>query len=562
MLLFSVSLYANSCDDRVFDISGGQSSITPMEVLGSLASECSFAISVKDTKSQMILNTPSGPMSLKNIGFNELLDILIKERNLNYTFTGNLLKISYYVTETFKINYVGGVRYQNKGSQTSITVSNSGTETVGDGTSDAGSKGSTDSTIEYNDKYLEFFWEDIESQLNAIIFNDMSEVDTLANTTLESNSVTDYSEEDRVNREAVYRQSQQFHRKSRNVIINRAAGLITVRGTKEEVDRAREYIDKLENSLHASVMIDVSILKVTSSNSQTLGVDWNQLMNLQNVAVQYAVGGVINRGANSLGLADDVSYPNDTGDTTAGAGQPITSTVGSVGESTRNFGYSIFSSQVSLNRVVDFLKNYGDVSTISSPKVITLNNQPALISVGDIIRYESNVVYQTSDTGGTNTNTANTYPSVFAGILLDITPSIDEDEIILKINPSITGTKGIDVENASTALDRPPNLTSSQLSSIIRAKNGERIILGGLIKKDKSQQETKVPFFGDIPLIGYAFKQTSTSLKNEELVIVITPYIVGADEDNEISLGDMGYSLSQGVLDGNSTSNKVDSDEK
>ncbi len=531
--LFSVSLYASSCSDRVFDISGGNNSITPLEVLTSLASECSFAISVKDTKSQMILNTPSGPMSLKNVGFDELLDILINERNLNYTFTGNLLKISYYITETFKINYVGGVRFQDNQSQTSITVSNSGTESVANTSGNTGSKGSTDSTIKYNDEYLQTFWNDLKTDLNTIVFD--MQVDT-------NSSSADKA-----------------------VVINRASGLVTIKGTQEEVDRAKKYINSIEKSLHSSVMIDVSILKVTNSNSQNMGIDWNQLLNLQNVAAQYAVSGIMNRGANYPELSDDVSYPSDGGDDTGGgAGEPIISTVGSVGESTRNFGYSVFSAQISLNRVVDFLKNYGDVSTVSSPKVITLNNQPALISVGDIIRYESNVVYQTSDSGGTNTNTANTYPSVFAGILLDITPSIDDDELILKINPSITGTKGIDVESASTALSKPPNLTSSQLSSIIRAKNGERIILGGLIKKDKTQKETKVPFFGDIPLLGYAFKHSSTSYNNEELVIVITPHIVGGDEDNKISLGDMGYSLSQSILDGNSTSDKdkVGSDEK
>ncbi|MFP4486590.1 MAG: hypothetical protein ACLFOC_06480, partial [Campylobacterales bacterium] len=284
--LFSVSLYASSCSDRVFDISGGNNSITPLEVLTSLASECSFAISVKDTKSQMILNTPSGPMSLKNVGFDELLDILINERNLNYTFTGNLLKISYYITETFKINYVGGVRFQDNQSQTSITVSNSGTESVANTSGNTGSKGSTDSTIKYNDEYLQTFWNDLKTDLNTIVFD--MQVDT-------NSSSADKA-----------------------VVINRASGLVTIKGTQEEVDRAKKYINSIEKSLHSSVMIDVSILKVTNSNSQNMGIDWNQLLNLQNVAAQYAVSGIMNRGANYPELSDDVSYPSDGGDDTGG----------------------------------------------------------------------------------------------------------------------------------------------------------------------------------------------------------------------------------------------------
>jgi len=524
-IISSISSSASSCENRVFDIGATASGVTPMEVLSQLSSECNFAISIKDETAKTILEKPMSSFSLVRVPFLELLNIIIKERNLNYKYTGNLLKISYYQTKTFKLNYISSSRTSVS---TSGVVISGNTDNVGSttGMSSVGeNKGTTETTITSKDDYI--FWTSIEKELRTIVLG-ASTQPTMQATAPEGGEV-------------IY-----TNQGGSSIVINSGAGLITVTGTNEEIQKAEDYLDKIKESLHASVMIDVSILKVQNTDSKSIGIDWDQLLNLQNINVNYAASGIFNQlngGPGTGALADTVTYPEDT------ENGGIVSSVGFGGDVTKNIGYSIFSGSISLTRVVDFLKKYGDVSSVSNPKVITLNNQPALISVGDIIRYETDVVYQSTGTGSTTQNTAKQYPSVFAGILLDITPSIDGEDVILRINPSVTGTKGIDVESATTALKTPPNLTTNQLSSLVKVRDGSRIILGGLIKKSNSMQESKVPLLGDIPILGYAFKREENAISTEEMVIVITPHIVKSNEENSLGLKDLGYSIVPGIIE-------------
>jgi len=550
-VLFSLSSSASSCENRVFDIGATAGGVTPMEVLSQLSSECNFAISIKDETAKTILEKPMSSFSLVRVPFLELLNIIIKERNLNYKYTGNLLKISYYQTKTFKLNYISSSRTSE--SSTGVTISgntdNAAGSNGGGGASE--SQGITQTTIKSSDIYS--FWTSIEKELRVIVLGASTQP------TMQAGSPE--------GEEVVY-----TNQGGSSIVINSGAGLITVTGTNEEIQKAEEYLDKIKESLHASVMIDVSILKVQNSDSKSIGIDWDQLLNLQNINVNYAASGI--EGGNygdgrPSGYDEIVVGYSQTGfpiyqtvptyDTTTNT-YPASTENGAiqsaidVGTGLRNvgaksFGYSIISGSISLTRVVDFMKKYGDVSSVSNPKVITLNNQPALISVGDIIRYESDIVYQASGTGGTTQNTATQYPSVFAGILLDITPSIDGEDVILRINPSVTGTKGIDVDSQSTALKAPPNLTTNQLSSLVKVKDGDMIILGGLIKKSNSMKENKVPLLGDIPILGYAFKREESAVNTEEMVIVITPHIVKSNEENTIGLKDLGYSIVPSILE-------------
>lgn len=518
MLIVSVNIYAANCENRVFSVSADGDGVTAIDLLSQLSNECNFAISIKDAKAKELLNTPMSSFSLVKVPFYELLNIIIKEKDLSYDYTGNLLKISYFQTKTFRLNYISSSRTSK--SSTGVTISGN-TDAIGSSSSDESgvgeNKGKTETTIESADTY--YFWSSIENELKAIVLGSNTQPISQATATQSQQNI--YTNEN-----------------GSSIVINSGAGLITVTGTVEEIRKAEEYLKKIKESLHTSVMIDVSILKVTNSDAKSTGIDWDKLLNLQNVNLNYAASGLFNQQGGGDGTVDAVTYPTDT------AGGGITSSVKFGGEVAKNFGYSIVSGSISLNRVIDFMKNYGDVTSISNPKVITLNNQPALISVGDIIRYESEIVYQASGTSGTTQNSAKQYPSVFAGILLDITPSIEGDDVILRINPSITGVKGSDVESATTALAAPPNLTTNQLSSLVKVRDGDRIILGGLIKKSNSIEEKKVPLLGDIPLLGYAFKSKKSSAITEEMVIVITPHIIKANQNNEIKLKDLGYQLS------------------
>ena len=195
------------------------------------------------------------------------------------------------------------------------------------------------------------------------------------------------------------------------MIINKGAGLISVKGDKKSLQKVESYVKTLHKRLQKQVLIDVQILSVRHSNGQTMGINWDSLYNLQNLTIpSFSEGATLDgNGGNASGL----------------------SLIGGSNGRRLQYGLNIFSAGLSLNRIVEFLESYGEVRSISNPKVLTLNNQPAMISVGDILRYKKSNIYQNTNAQTTLTNTNNEYPSIFAGVLLDITPLVFEDFIML-----------------------------------------------------------------------------------------------------------------------------------
>jgi len=286
-------------------------------------------------------------------------------------------------------------------------------------------------------------------------------------------------------------------------IINRNAGIITVTATHKQLKRLDKYLKKLQEKVKLQVLIDVQILSVVMSKGRTTGVDWKQLWALQDMNIRY--------GANSDKNKGDNSFVTMTGTGT-------------------------------LNEVIKFLDTQGDVSSVSNPKVLTLNNQPALITAGTEYFYKI-LSTQTLAGGNTGTQSQNEdIQSVFAGVLLDITPEISDNDIVtLKINPSLSEAVDDSFQDTKNS-DRtmPPDLQRRQLSSVVTVKDGTRIILGGLINTRKSKNIHKVPILGDIPIISYLFKWEENIKITQELVIIMEPHIIKNDK-NSVSLKDLGY---------------------
>jgi len=288
-------------------------------------------------------------------------------------------------------------------------------------------------------------------------------------------------------------------------IINKNAGLITVTATHKQLKRFEEYLKKLQSKVQLQVLIDVQLLSVTMSEGKTTGINWEQLYALQNINIEAGFGS----GTRSDG-------------TTAG-------------------NYIAIEGVGSLKEIIKFLKTQGDVNSISNPKVLTLNNQPALITSGTEYFYKiTSTETLASGTSGTQSQNEQVQ-SVFAGVLLDITPEIADDKTItLKINPSLSETLDDLSVGTSSGRTMPPDLTRRQLSSVVTVEDGNRIILGGLISSKNIQSSNKIPILGDIPGISSFFKYEETTKQVQELVIIIEPHIIDKSKDS-ISLSDLGY---------------------
>ncbi|MDA7817731.1 secretin N-terminal domain-containing protein [Sulfurimonas sp.] len=302
-------------------------------------------------------------------------------------------------------------------------------------------------------------------------------------------------------------------------IINKNAGIVTVTATAKQLTRLEKYIENLQSKVELQVLIDVQLLSVTMSKGRTTGVDWKQLYALQDIDISY------NTGLGKDYTGDDVVTLSTDG--------------------------------VQLKEVIKFLNTQGDVSSISNPKVLTLNNQPALITAGTEYFYKITSTETLAGAGTGAQSASEDVQSIFAGVLLDITPEIsDDDTITLKINPSLSDAVDSSFSiTANTDRTMPPDLTRRQLSSVVTVKDGNRIILGGLITTRNNIESNSVPILGSIPIINYLFKYEEKIKTIEELVIVIEPHIIRKGK-SDLSLSDLGYEgLSNSVLKHNS--NKI-----
>ncbi len=486
------SLHASSCNMRTFNIRIADK-VSTQEILNQLSNECGFSIVIKDSEAKEKMDEKLYGINIKNMTIAEVFDVLIESKGLNFEYGRNLLSISGLLTKTFRIDYVNTERTGKSSTDISLSGDN-GSESAKGGTL------STGATITSNDTFG--FWGNMEREIGGLL----------------------------------NRPSDKF--KSPAPLVNKEAGLITVSGTKRQLKRVEKYINNLMSRLHRQVMIDVQILSVNLDNSKSTGVNWAEIYKLQNVNLNYGIANTNNMGTmTSDGQSATYTLPSSDyeGFPSAPAFDPLPSATGTFFKA---------GATVSINELVNFLKTQGDVSSVSNPKVVTLNNQPAVFSSGDQLYYKIKSSSATSQIGAAAVTSENeVVQSVFAGILLDITPEItDHDEIILKINPSISSVKS-QAREGSGVRTLPPDLTKKQISSVVKLKDGEKVILGGLINTKKGKSVSKVPILGNIPLLGYAFKQDRITEVREELVIVITPHILNGISNNyeDVSLKNLGY---------------------
>ena len=203
-----------------------------------------------------------------------------------------------------------------------------------------------------------------------------------------------------------------------------------------------------------------------------------------------------------------------------------------------------FNAGFDFSSVMNFLSTNGKTQVLSSPKLVALNNQQAIISVGDTINYQVKESSKSTDSGTTVSEIYNNY-SIFIGILLNILPEIsDEGKIILRISPSLSNFK---YPQDNRRQDAPrviaPDTVQKKLSTVVQMENNQTLILGGLISHNESKEESEVSFLASIPLLGALFRGENANANSTEIVFIITPYII--DEGFNPSLKDLGFS---GVL--------------
>ena len=299
----------------------------------------------------------------------------------------------------------------------------------------------------------------------------------------------------------------------RVVVTNPQAGLVTIKAMPSELKAVREFLQTSEQHLKRQVILETKILEVKLSEGYEQGVQWDKF-NIWN-------------GKALMTASSQVTMPTTS--------NTIATALGG--------GASFTLSEGNFNTVVNLLKTQGDVNTLSSPRVTATNNQKAVIKVGNDEYFVTGI----SSTTQSNTTSSSTSPDIeltpfFSGIALDVTPQIDDDNnVLLHVHPSVIDIteqqKKIDLSGlngSSTATSSTVTLPMAfsnirESDTVVQAKSGDIIVIGGLMRTNKEQQVSKVPWLGDLPGVGELFTNKKDVTSKTELVIMMKPQVVNAD---------------------------------
>ncbi|MFN3234308.1 MAG: pilus (MSHA type) biogenesis protein MshL [Gammaproteobacteria bacterium] len=287
----------------------------------------------------------------------------------------------------------------------------------------------------------------------------------------------------------------------RQVVVNPSSGTIIVRATDEQQDQIKHYIDTLQNTASREVLIEAKILQVTLAHGYQSGIDWKALTMEQNLG-------------SSILQVENESLESELGSFS----HAFTGTV-----TAAEYG--------DFEMVINLLSVQGNVQVLSSPRIATMNNQKAVIKVGQDEFFITDV---SNTITGTSTTTDNTQDieltPFFSGIALDVTPQISSlGDIILHIHPVVSKVRDQNKEFTIGGQEQDLPLALSQVreaDSIVKAKNGQIVIIGGLMENDTQETKAATPFIEKIPLLGTLFRRTNQQSVKTELVILLKPVVV------------------------------------
>ena len=278
--------------------------------------------------------------------------------------------------------------------------------------------------------------------------------------------------------------------------IDAQTGTLVVTTTQEAMDRVESYLAEVRQNLSRQVNIDVRILEVTLREESEMGVDWTtfpgsfsfyRMPGLTDIInEQMASQGETGGGGSSTSGGDGVISPINTSPFASSTAGSLDVGVLSTAGDNRAFQYNI-------SGVVSFLQQHGDVKAISRPQVTTLNNQPAVVSVGVNDFYVTFEQQTTSSEGGLATSSVTSVLNpIFIGVSLNITPQISPEGLIaMTIVPAVNelvGTKTVPTGLDSAPTQEIPILETRQTSTMLKAQSNQTIIISGLINEKKKRQ--------------------------------------------------------------------------
>ncbi len=292
----------------------------------------------------------------------------------------------------------------------------------------------------------------------------------------------------------------------RTVTVNPVAGIVVVHASPRELKQVERYLDMVQNSMDRQVILEAKILEVNLTNEFQMGIDWrlfgarlNALSNFPNVGIMQS------------------AFPDA-------------------------YRVDVHWNPQDFTSVIQALETQGNVQVLSSPRVSAMNNQKAAIKVGFDEFFVTNVTQNQNvvSSGLVTQPTVNVnLTPFFSGITLDVTPQIDANgQVTLHIHPTVSEVKDqrkvIDLGTQGGTLNLPlANSRIRESDTIVHAKDGQVVVIGGLMQNSTTEGIGQVPWFGNIPFLGTLVRATKQNSQKSELVILLRPTLVKGKQTNK-----------------------------
>lgn len=318
----------------------------------------------------------------------------------------------------------------------------------------------------------------------------------------------------------------------RSVVVNPQSGVVVVRALPNELREVEAYLQATQLIVQRQVVLEAKFIEVRLNENYQSGINWSTLLSPGNNSVTASNTGGGTVLVNEGGVSD---IAGNTGNLDPASFSAISGAAASA------FG-GVFSLALNLGdftAFIELLKTQGNVQVLSSPRVATMNNQKAVIKVGSDEYFVTDI--STSNIATSTTTTLQ--PDIeltpfFSGIALDVTPQISQEgDVTLHVHPSISEVvdqqKTVTIGNLTQQLPLALS-TVRESDSIVRARSGQVIVIGGLMQESINDQDAKTPFLGDLPGVGGLFTHKKNAAVKSELVILLKPVVVqSSDEWNE-----------------------------
>lgn len=434
----------------------------------------------------------------------QILDRVSRQAGLRYRLDGTtiLVEADAPFFRTYEVGYVNLARDTDTtvNVATQVATTGEGGTEDGNGQRGGGNAGTNSSATRVDSKSSNRFWETLAANIRGILGDASGAVEG----------------------------SQ-----SENLVVNAEAGVVSVRATGAQHELIQKFIDQVLLNARRQVLIEATIVEITLNDQYQSGVDWQILLD------QDQAGFGFNQ--NLLGAVADGVIDNAISSFTFGYRDPDAS--GKLVETT-----------------VRLLREFGDTKVLSSPRLMVINNQTALLKVVEELVYFTLDVTTTDSTlnaqGRSFVETE--VHSVPVGLVMAVTPQISPNqEVTLTVRPTISqkigdaidpgprlasqlnGVDGGEITNAV------PIIRTREMESVLKLVNGQVGVLGGLMQDEVDNGTREVPGLSRLPLIGDVFFDVDEiSARKTELVIFLRPVIVG-DPNIETDLKDYGRYLGE-----------------